>query len=118
MTELSVVDGFFTDDERMYLLVFMQRINIQFLQLEERYHSYFELKKTNNESIVKISKRATYYVVLGVSESASPAEIKAAYRSLVKLTHPDRYMKQPEAVREKMKRKFQEIQEAYEMLLR
>jgi DnaJ-domain-containing protein 1 len=118
MTELSVVDGFFTDEERMYLLVFMQRINIQFLQLEEKYHSYFEPKKTNNESIVKISKRATYYVVLGVSESASPAEIKAAYRSLAKLTHPDRYMKQPEAVREKMKRKFQEIQEAYEMLLR
>ena len=118
MTELSVVDGFFSEEEQMYLLVFMQRIKIQYLQLEQKYHAYFEPKKTNTEMHRFTTKQATYYTILGVSESASPAEIKAAYRSMAKLTHPDRFMKQPEAVREKMKRKFQEIQEAYEMLLR
>jgi curved DNA-binding protein CbpA len=31
----------------------------------------------------------TYYTVLGLSENATQAEIKAAYRSLIKQVHPD-----------------------------
>ena len=31
-----------------------------------------------------------YYAILGVSSDATPAQIKAAYRDLVRLTHPDR----------------------------
>ncbi len=31
----------------------------------------------------------TYYTALGVSETASPSEIKTAYRNLLKKIHPD-----------------------------
>lgn len=57
------------------------------------------------------SKR-DYYEVLGVSKTASPEEIKKAYRTLVKKYHPD-VSTEPKDVAEA---KFKEISEAYEVL--
>ncbi len=51
-----------------------------------------------------------YYDILGVSKSASPAEIKSAYRKLALKWHPDRN-KEADA-----HDKFKEINEAYEVL--
>lgn len=48
-----------------------------------------------------------YFSILGVSPNASDAEIKKAYRSLAMKHHPDRGGEQA---------KFQEIQEAYDVL--
>lgn len=118
MTEIGVGDGYFAEEEKLYLLVFMQRIAIQYIQLDDKYHVYFEPQKQRSKNQESVFVRKTHYAILGVSEDATTAEIKAAYRSMAKLTHPDRFMNQPEAVRMKMKQKFQEIQEAYEMLLR
>lgn len=55
------------------------------------------------------------YEVLGVSQNASEAEIKAAYRELAKKYHPDNYQDSPLAdlAEEKMK----EINEAYEEIM-
>lgn len=51
-----------------------------------------------------------YYKILNVSRTASKEEIKAAYRQLVKIWHPD--------INHALnaKEKFQEISEAYEIL--
>lgn len=48
------------------------------------------------------------YEVLGVSATASEAELRAAYRKLVQRHHPDHNNGSPEAAR-----KFEEVQEAY-----
>jgi curved DNA-binding protein CbpA len=52
-----------------------------------------------------------YYSILGISESATHLEIKAAYRSLAKLHHPDKHGGNIEK-----ERLFKEINEAHSVL--
>ena len=58
-----------------------------------------------------MANKRDYYEVLGVSRSASDAEIKAAYRKLAMAHHPDRNPDNPEA-----EEKFKECGEAYAVL--
>ena len=51
------------------------------------------------------------YEVLGVSKSATPADIKKAYRKLAVKYHPDRNKDNPGA-----EEKFKEVSAAYEIL--
>jgi DnaJ-class molecular chaperone len=51
------------------------------------------------------------YKILGVSKSASEAEIKKAFRTLAKTHHPDKHANDPKA-----QKKFQEISGAYEIV--
>jgi len=53
-----------------------------------------------------------YYQLLQVSETATGTEIKAAYRRLAKLYHPDKNSGNPVA-----EEKFKQIKEAYEVLI-
>lgn len=54
------------------------------------------------------------YKVLGVSENATKEEIRAAYLTLVKKYHPDKYTDTP--LKELAGEKIKEINQAYEML--
>jgi DnaJ like chaperone protein len=57
-----------------------------------------------------------YYAVLGLTKSASIEEIKGAYKRMVKEFHPDTAVSQglPEEYLDFAKKRFIEIQEAYE----
>ncbi|MBG0730629.1 DnaJ C-terminal domain-containing protein [Mycoplasma sp. 'Moose RK'] len=57
-----------------------------------------------------------FYQVLGITKSATLAEIKKAYRSLVNIYHPDRNTQKTPAEQKAAEEKFKEIQEAYEVL--
>jgi molecular chaperone DnaJ len=59
-----------------------------------------------------MAKKRDYYEVLGVSRNATQDEIKAAYRRLAKMYHPDA---NPTNKKEN-EEKFKEIAEAYEIL--
>jgi len=52
-----------------------------------------------------------YYKILGIEKTATPAEVKAAYRKLARKLHPDLNPNDASA-----KKKFQEINEANEVL--
>lgn len=56
--------------------------------------------------------------ILGVSEHASTDEIKKAYRSLVKLHHPDRFATETSEQQVLAAERFKEVQKAYEILER
>jgi len=57
-----------------------------------------------------LSSKRDYYEVLGIGRTASPDEIKKAYRKLARAYHPD-VSKEPNA-----EARFKEINEAYEVL--
>ena len=55
------------------------------------------------------------YKILGVSPTASDAEIKSAYKELVKKYHPDQYQDNPLA--DVAEEKMSEINAAYDQIM-
>ncbi|KAJ4804942.1 DnaJ protein P58IPK [Rhynchospora pubera] len=64
------------------------------------------------EKALKMSKRKDWYKILGVSKTASIAEIKRAYKKLALQWHPDKNQDK----REEAEAQFREIAAAYEVL--
>ncbi|KAK8928794.1 hypothetical protein KSP39_PZI017530 [Platanthera zijinensis] len=64
------------------------------------------------EKALKLSKRKDWYKILGISKTASIAEIKRMYKKLALQWHPDKNVEN----REEAAAKFQEIAAAYEVL--
>ncbi len=58
------------------------------------------------------------YKILEVSPDATNAEIKKAYRTMVKKYHPDKVQSQDEAIKKGAEEKFKEVQKAYEEIQR
>ena len=58
-----------------------------------------------------MAKKADFYETLGVSKTATPDEVKKAYRTLAMKFHPDRNPNNKEA-----ETKFKQIAEAYEII--
>lgn len=56
------------------------------------------------------------YQILGITPSASDAQVKSAYRKLVNKWHPDRFQNTSQAEIDKATEKFKEIQSAYETI--
>lgn len=60
---------------------------------------------------------AEYYELLGVQPTASPEEIKAAYRSRIKQCHPDKFVDRGDEFRQLAEERAKALNEAYAMLM-
>lgn len=56
------------------------------------------------------------YKILEIDKSATDAEVKKAYREMVKKYHPDKLQHMDEAYRKGAEEKFRRVQEAYEQI--
>jgi molecular chaperone DnaJ len=61
-------------------------------------------------------EKRDYYEVLGVSKTASDAEIKSAYKKCAIKYHPDRQTGKSDAEKKEAEEKFKEAAEAYDVL--
>lgn len=115
MTYVAVCDGDLNASEKAYLFSLLKKIRINLSEVDASFQSYFT-EKTRESAAPKVIKRKNDFELLGLESGASLDEIKRAYRSLVKMCHPDRFMHESEAVRSEMAQRFREIQQAYENL--
>ena len=65
------------------------------------------------ERQLKMSKRKDWYKILGISKTASAADIKRAYKRLALQWHPDKNQEN----REEAENMFREIAAAYEVCM-
>lgn len=63
-----------------------------------------------------MASKRDYYEVLGVSKSATPEELKHAFRKLSLSYHPDRQVGKSETEKKEAEEKFKEVNEAYSVL--
>ena len=74
-------------------------------------------EKAFNETIDKKMTFERAYKILNVSPNATPEQIKQAYLIRIKEYHPDRLQNFGEEIIELAKKKTQEINEAYSLLM-
>jgi DnaJ like chaperone protein len=85
-----------------------ERIKLQF-QAQQRFYQHSQERSTE-------SKLDDAYAVLGISTTATDAEVKKAYRTLISQHHPDKLVAKglPEEMMIIAKEKTQKISKAYE----
>jgi DnaJ like chaperone protein len=86
----------------------------------EEISRYFSVGIRDFESIKAMFFKSadSAYKILEIDKSASDAEIKKAYRTMVKKYHPDKLVNMDEAYQKGAKEKFNKVQQAYEQLQR
>lgn len=106
MVRLAVADNNFHEHEK---------------QMIQQARTAFQVSDSDYEEILKrytVDTLERYYAVLGCTALDSPDTIKAKYRKLVLEYHPDKVIAKglPEEFVQFANKKFQEIQNAYEII--
>lgn len=118
LTGLAMLDGRFTREELKTLKETSEFLGLspkEFDSIIAMYLGYEEEKRSQvapkpRKSVLQVSAQ-----VLGVSENASLDEVKKAYRKLVKLHHPDRFINSTPDQQKLAQERFIKIQKAYEV---
>ena len=121
--QAAMADGEFSSTEQHILIHIcevlgiprfeFERIKIQ-LQAQQRFYSHGRQQQARSQT----STLQDAYAVLGLTASASDAEVKKAYRKLMSQNHPDKLVAKglPEEMMTLAKEKTQKIRKAYEII--
>ncbi|THD69433.1 molecular chaperone DjiA [Robertkochia marina] len=79
---------------------------------------FFRISYRDFESVkaMFVNSADNAYKILEIESTASVAEIKKAYRQMVKKYHPDKVRSQDEAIKKGAEDKFRQVQKAYEQI--
>ena len=127
LCDIAAADGIITDSEVATIRAIAYNLgvrNYDTLQIISRLNinGQYTYSHDNSSSSSYSSSSSTAsalsaaYTTLGISSSATNAEVKEAYRSLVKKYHPDRYATKSPAEQQAAEKKFKEIQTAYDTI--
>ena len=89
--------------------VYLYISNRDFLSIKAMFY-------TRSSSSTKSYSSSTAYEILEIKKTATNAEVKKAYRKLVKKHHPDKVMHLGKEHQKGAEEKFREIQKAYEQI--
>jgi len=125
LVKITIVDGFLTQNELKSLHLITKGIGLIPYQLESilAMYSFITEKEFQDKQKQKIkykrnshSKLDEAYKILELSKTATPSEIKKAYRKLVILYHPDKAMHLEKMYQKSAKEMYQKVTDAYELL--
>lgn len=126
--QAAFADGQIHSKEEILLLQICQQLNISHLQYQriksrlqaqQRFYQYYQhQQQSSNKPYRSQNSLKDAYDVLGVKASATDAEVKKAYRTLVSQHHPDKLAAKglPEEMMTLAKEKTQQITKAYETI--
>ena len=123
--QAAFADGFLDSNEEKLLLHICSQLRISRfdyerlkIQLQAQYRFYGRSGSHHKRPQEKKSSLQDAYSVLGLTPSASKAEVKKAYRRLMSQNHPDKLVAKglPEEMMRLAKEKTQKISKAYETI--
>lgn len=120
LTGLTLVTGSINKRELAFLMEINSQLDLHpenLKQIIAIYASYSYSNESSQKTKTKTSNNLDYDI-LGVAQNATQEEVKKAYRSLVKIHHPDHFAQDSEYQQKLASEKFIEIQKAYERLLK
>lgn len=120
LVSIAAADGILTESENVFLKRVTRLANIRpaslMIALNKfsfvREKTYQEKSREQARKTIRQSSLKKAYSILGLSESATDAEIKKAYRKLAKIYHPDRV----DVNKDLAKEKFQVLVDAYDLI--
>jgi DnaJ like chaperone protein len=95
---------------------FIQASRFYNYKREKTYEEQSREQANQQNRTARRSALKSAYQLLDIPQNASESAIKAAYRTLAKIHHPDRYAHRGPLEQKKAKEQFQLIAEAYEMV--
>jgi len=125
LIKITIIDGYLTQNELKSLLIITKAIGSTSYQLNSILAMYsfvtekqFKNQKNENTRYKKNShsKLDEAYKILELSKTATPSEIKKAYRKLVILYHPDKAMHLEKMYQKSAKDMYQKVTDSYELL--
>lgn len=114
--DIGQADGNINAQEQKVLFSIGLYLGIPQSDILSIYASYGYRSSSSSGSSYRKTASIDYYTVLEISKSATDAELKSAYRSMVKKFHPDKVANLGEAAVKEAEKRIKQINEAYEAI--
>jgi DnaJ like chaperone protein len=113
-----MIDGGLVKNELWLLRELIRQLNLEQSDLDSILSIYFEEEQKSTLANSKLTTRENALNILELEQNVTLKEIKKAYRKLVMIHHPDKFINEGEEELKLAEARFLKIQEAYEFLVK